>query len=151
MTALICPLDVKKIEPIMFYEGTNTKVCRHSFPFSIALVVTSRSSSFEYTMSVHAVHAGAERNVCNIVVSSETPQTTTNPSQLLLPVYKLQSNFGRSNSPVSNTRDRSNSFVGPSNFPIYLMLKYTPGSNRNGSNSRTQSTVRRAIFHVKTL
>ena len=31
-------------------------------------------------MSVHAVHAGAERNVCNIVVSTETPQTTTNPS-----------------------------------------------------------------------
>ena len=31
------------------------------------------------------------------------------------------------------------------------MLKYTPGSNSDGSNSRTQSTVRRAIFHVKTL
>ena len=40
-------------------------------------------------MSVHAVHAGAERNVCYIVVSSETPQTTTNPSQKLRPVYKL--------------------------------------------------------------
>ena len=40
-------------------------------------------------MSAHAVHAGAERNVCNIVVSTETPQTTTNPSQMLLPVYKL--------------------------------------------------------------
>ena len=40
-------------------------------------------------MSIHAVHAGAERNVCNIVVSTETPQTTTNPSQTLLPVYKL--------------------------------------------------------------
>ena len=35
-------------------------------------------------MSVHAVHAGAERNVCNIVVSTETLQTTTNPSQTLL-------------------------------------------------------------------
>ena len=32
-------------------------------------------------MSAHAVHAGAERNVCNIVVSTETPQTNTNPSQ----------------------------------------------------------------------
>ena len=42
-----------------------------------------------YTMSVHAVHAGAERNVCNIVVSTEVLQTTTNPSQTLLPVYKL--------------------------------------------------------------
>ena len=40
-------------------------------------------------MSVHAVHAAAERNVCYIVVSTETPQTTTNPSQTLLPVYKL--------------------------------------------------------------
>ena len=73
----------------MFYEGINTKVFRRSIAFAIALVVTSRSSSFEYTMSVHAVHAGAERNVCNIAVSTETPQTTTNPSQTLLPVYKL--------------------------------------------------------------
>ena len=48
----------------------------------------------------------------------------------------LQSNFSRSNSPVSNTRDRSNSFVGPGNFPIHLMLKYTPGSNSDGSNSK---------------
>ena len=61
----------------------------------------------------------------------------------------VQSNFGRSNSPVSNTRDRSNSFVGPGNFPIHLMLKYTRGSNSDGSNSRTQSTVRRAIFSCK--
>ena len=34
-------------------------------------------------------HAGAERNVCIIKVSAETPQTTTNPSQTLLPMYKL--------------------------------------------------------------
>ena len=40
-------------------------------------------------MSVHAVYEPAERNVCYIVVSTETPQTTTNPSQKLLPVYKL--------------------------------------------------------------
>ena len=40
-------------------------------------------------MSVQAVHAAAERNVCYIVVFTETPQTTTNPSQTLLPVYKL--------------------------------------------------------------
>ena len=69
MTALIGSLDVKKIEPIMFYEGTNTKVFRRSITFAITLVVTSHSSSFEYTISVHAVHASAERNVCNIVVS----------------------------------------------------------------------------------
>ena len=60
----------------MFYEGINTKAFRRSIAFAIALVVTSRSSSFEYTMSVHA---GAERNVCNIVVSTETPQTTVVP------------------------------------------------------------------------
>ena len=55
----------------MFYEGINTKVFRRSIAFAIALVVTSHSSSFEYTkctISVHAVHAGAERNVFNIVV-----------------------------------------------------------------------------------
>ena len=40
-------------------------------------------------MSIYAVHAGAERTVCYIVVSTETPQTTTNPSQTLLPMYKL--------------------------------------------------------------
>ena len=28
-----------------------------------------------------SVHAGAERNVCIIKVSAETPQSTTNPSQ----------------------------------------------------------------------
>ena len=78
-----------KNESIMFYEGINTKVFRRSIAFANALVLTSRSSSFEYTMSVHAVHAGAERNVCNIVVSTETSRTTTNPSQSLLPVYKL--------------------------------------------------------------
>ena len=69
MTALILSSDVKKINPIMFYEGINTKVFRRSIAFAFALVVTSHSSSFEYTISVHAVHAGAERNVCNIVVS----------------------------------------------------------------------------------
>ena len=70
----------------MFYEGINTKVFRHSIAFAIVLVVMSGSSSFKYTTSVHA---GTERNVCNIVVSTETPQNTTNPSQTLLPVYKL--------------------------------------------------------------
>ena len=68
MTALNRSLDVKN-EPIMFYEGINTKIFRRSIASAIALVVTSRSSSFEYTISEHAVHAGAERNVCNIVVS----------------------------------------------------------------------------------
>ena len=37
--------------------------------FAITVAVTSRSSSFEYTISVHAVHASAEGNVCSIVVS----------------------------------------------------------------------------------
>ena len=52
----------------MFYEGINTKVFRRSIAFAITLVVMSRSSSFEYTMSVHAVHSGGERSVCNFVV-----------------------------------------------------------------------------------
>ena len=72
-------------------------------------------------------------------------------SPLTMDSKHIQSNFGRSNSLVSNTRDHSNSLVGPSNLHIHLMLKYTPGSNSNGSNSRTQRTVPRAIFHVKTL
>ena len=45
----------------MLYEGMIPKVFRRSIAFAIAIVVTSHSSSFEYTMSVHAVHAGAER------------------------------------------------------------------------------------------
>ena len=81
ITAFICPSGVK-IETIMY----DAKVFRRGSSFVIAVVVTSRSSSFKYTMSVHA---GTERNVCIIIVSTETPQTTTNPSQTLLPVYKL--------------------------------------------------------------
>ena len=50
-------------------------------------------------MSVQAVHAAAERNVCYIVVSTETPQTTTNPSQTLLPVYKLTPALSKSSPP----------------------------------------------------
>ena len=53
----------------MFYDGINAKVFKRSIAFAIAVVVTSRSSSFECTISVHA---GAERNVYNIVVSTET-------------------------------------------------------------------------------
>ena len=69
----------------MFYEGINAKVFRRSIVFAIAVVVTSRSRSFEYTKSVHAVHVGAEGNVFNIVVSIilKQPQTSTNPSQPL--------------------------------------------------------------------
>ena len=36
-----------------------------------------------------SVHAGTERNVCIIKVSAETLQSTTDPSQPLLPMYKL--------------------------------------------------------------
>ena len=56
----------------MFYEEINTKVFRRSIAFAIVVVGTSHSSSFEYTISVHAVHAGAERFVHNSVVSTET-------------------------------------------------------------------------------
>ena len=65
----------------MFYEGINAKVFRRSIAFAIAVVVAPLSGSLEYTISVHAVHAGAERNACNNVVSTKTPQTSTNPSQ----------------------------------------------------------------------
>ena len=69
----------------MFYERINAKVFRRSIAFAIAVVVMSRSSSFEYTK---LLHAGAERNVCNIAVSTDPPppQTSINPSQTL---YKL--------------------------------------------------------------
>ena len=73
----------------MFYEGINAKVFRHSIASAIAVVVTSRSSSLEYTISVHAVHAGTEISMCNSVACTETPQTTSNSSQTLLSVYKL--------------------------------------------------------------
>ena len=73
-TALISPSDVKnQTDLIMFYEGINAKVFRRNVAFAIAVVVTPRSSSYKYTISVHALDAGAERNVCNIVVSTETP------------------------------------------------------------------------------
>ena len=85
-TALVCPSHVKNLNRSCSIRNY-AKVFRSSRAF--AVVVTSRSSSFEYTMLVHAVHAGSERNVCNIVVSTETHQTTTNPSQKLIPVYKL--------------------------------------------------------------
>ena len=85
--ALIRPLDENN-EPIMFYEGMMPKFSGAVLSaFAIAVPVTSHSNFFKYAM---LVHAGAERNVCNIVVSTETHQTTTtNPSQTLLPVYKL--------------------------------------------------------------
>ena len=88
ITALIRSSDVKKIWTDHVLWRNKYKVFRRSIAFAIAVVVTSRSSSFEYTMSVQAAHAGAERNECKIVVSTETPQTTTNPSQKLLPCTK---------------------------------------------------------------
>ena len=69
----------------MHYEGFMPGVFRCFSSFAITVVETSRSSSFEYIMSVHA---GMEKNVCIIVESTETPQTTSNPSQTLLPVHK---------------------------------------------------------------
>ena len=93
---ILCNYDVHNSSYPSFWRKKTTnqvlwrndaKVFRRSSAF--AVVVTSRSSSFEYTMLVHAEHAGAERNVCIIVVSTETHQTTTNPAQTLLPMYKL--------------------------------------------------------------
>ena len=86
ITALIRASQVKKSNRSCSIRNY-AKVFRRCRAFPV--VVMSRSSSFEYTMLVHAVHAGSERNVCNIVVSTESHQTTTNPSQTLIPVYKL--------------------------------------------------------------
>ena len=86
ITALIRPSHVKKSNRSCSIRNY-AKVFRRSRAF--AVVVTSRSSSFEYTMLVHAVHAGSERIVRYNVVTTETHQTTTNPSQTLITVYKL--------------------------------------------------------------
>ena len=72
ITAIIRPLDVRKSNRSCSMKE-RCQSFRRSSAFVIAVVVTSRSSSFEYTMSVHAVHAGAERKVYYIVVSTETP------------------------------------------------------------------------------
>ena len=86
ITALIRPSDVKhRTDHVL--RRNDAKVSRRSI--AIAVVVTSRYNTFEYTMLVHAVHAGSEIKVCDIAVSTETHQTTTNSSQTLLPVYKL--------------------------------------------------------------
>ena len=73
----------------MFYEGINAKVFRYSIAFIIVVVVTSCSSSFKYTMLVHAVHAGGERNVCNIVVSTETSPNLHQSISNAAHMYKL--------------------------------------------------------------
>ena len=116
MTALIRPSDIKKIEPIMSYDGINAKVFRCSIAFAIAVVVMSRSCAFEYTMSVHAMNAGVEKNVCNIVVSTYKTQTTTNPSQTLLPVYKL------AHLPLSNPKSSPQD---PHNLKLSLLRRCT--------------------------
>ena len=58
ITALIRPSHIKKSSRSCSIRNY-AKVFRRSRAF--AVVVTSRSSSFEYTMLVHAVHAGSER------------------------------------------------------------------------------------------
>ena len=50
-------------------------------------------------MSVHAVYEAAERNVCYIVVSTETPQTITNPSQSCSPCTNLPLPHSKSSPP----------------------------------------------------
>ena len=65
ITALIRPFGRKNIEPIMFYEGTNAKAFKRSI--ASAVVVTSRSSSFEYTISVHA-GASTGQNILEVYI-----------------------------------------------------------------------------------
>ena len=72
--ALILPSDIKNRTDNVLWRNY-AKDFRRNSAFAIVVAVTSRSSSLEYTMSVHA---GAERNVCNTVVSTNTHQTTTN-------------------------------------------------------------------------
>ena len=72
----------------MFYEGINAKVFRASITFATAVVVTSHSIPLEYTILVHAVHAGAERNVCNIIVSIETPPNFHQSISIAAPVVQ---------------------------------------------------------------
>ena len=62
ITALIFHSDVKNRTDHALWRN-DAKVFRRSSACAIAVVVTSRSSSFKYTMSVHAVHASAERTV----------------------------------------------------------------------------------------
>ena len=61
ISALIRASDVKKLNRSCSYRRNDARVFRHSIAFAIAVVVTSRFSSFEYTTSVHAVHAGTEK------------------------------------------------------------------------------------------
>ena len=89
IAALYSPFGLKKPNRSCSMKKNDAKNFRRNSALAISVVLTPRSSSFEYTMSIHAVHVGAERNMCYIVVSTETPQITTNPSQTLLPVYKL--------------------------------------------------------------
>ena len=51
-----------------------------------------------YHISTCSACRRGERCLCYIVVSAETPQTSTNPSQTLLPVHKL------AHLPVSDTK-----------------------------------------------
>ena len=98
ITALIRPWDVKnRTDHVLLRNDAN--VFRRGGSFAIALVVTPRLSSLEDTISVHA---GAERNVCIIKVSAETPQLTTNQSQTLLPMCKL------AHLPLSHLQDSHN-------------------------------------------
>ena len=119
----------------MFYKGINAKVFRRSIAFAIAVVVTSRSSSFDYTKSVHAVHAGAERNVCNIVVSTETPKpppihlkrcprvqtSTLTPAPLLVLTSKTPQPLAQ---PFAQMRYRCKykvSSTGPNKLEVYII------------------------------
>ena len=79
ITALIRSSDVKKSN-----RSCSMKDFRRSIAFAIAVVVTARSSSFAYTISVHAVHASAERNVCNIVVSIDFKYILAGRQDLIL-------------------------------------------------------------------
>ena len=68
-----------------------------------------------------SVHASAERNVCIIKVSAETPQSTTDPSQTLLPMYKL------AHLPLSHLQDSHNLYLSLlRRFATDASIRYRP-------------------------
>ena len=116
----------------MFYEGINIKVFRRTNAFAITVVVTSHSSSFDYTISVHAVHAGAEK-YCSIYwnppnfhqsISSATPRLqtstlTTAPPKVL--TSKTPTTFSSAFAQMRYRCKYQVSFTGQNILEVYII------------------------------
>ena len=68
ITAVIRPSDVKNRTGYVLWRN-DAKVFRRNSTLAITLVVTSRSSSFEYTMSVHTCSACSRGEKCVLYCS----------------------------------------------------------------------------------